>query len=107
MLTSEYSSSLACSSPFSNLANIVRSEAISSALALSHGFAYGRAADAEIQREPPLVEADIGATAIDVHADDGVLERGIGSALEAVRTADALDAWRYRSARGMGRGCGA
>ena len=35
MFTSEYSSSLACSSPFSNLVNMVRSEAISSALAFS------------------------------------------------------------------------
>ena len=35
MFTSEYSSSLACSFPFSNFANIVRSEAISSALAFS------------------------------------------------------------------------
>src|SRR6478609_6742453 len=35
MFTSEYSSSLACSLPFSNLVNMVRSEAISSALAFS------------------------------------------------------------------------
>ena len=35
MFTSEYSSSRACSSPFSNLVNIVRSEAMSSSPALS------------------------------------------------------------------------
>src|SRR5712671_6475964 len=77
------------------------------ALELSHGFAHGRAADAEIQREPPLVETDIGPTAIDVHGHDGILERGIGAALEAVRTSDALDAWRCRDSRGMAGGWGA
>src|SRR5262249_61994018 len=63
--------------------------------------------DAKSRREPPLVEADISAAAIDVHGDDGVLERGIGAALEAIGTADALDARRYRSAGGTARGRGA
>src|SRR5262249_53521089 len=71
------------------------------ALELSHRFTHGRAADAEIQCEPPLVEPDVGPAAIDVHRDDGVLERGVGPALVAIQAPDALDARRYRGSRGM------
>src|SRR5215510_929753 len=71
------------------------------ALELSHGFTHGRAADAEIQCEPPLVEPDVGPAAIDVHRDDGVLKRGVGAALVAIRAVDALDARRYRRSGGM------
>src|SRR6266576_2111835 len=95
MFTSEYSSSLACSLPFSNLVNMVRSEAISSALAFS-----------VIKRQSPLVEADVVAAAIDVHRDDGVPERGIGPALEAFRAADGLDGNARRRFRLGGRGPG-
>src|SRR5262249_39719392 len=72
------------------------------ALELGHGFAHGRAADAEIRSEPPLVEPDVGAAAVDVHGHDRVFERGVGAGLEAVRAGDRLDAGRYRG-RGVGR----
>src|SRR5262249_23276942 len=73
------------------------------ALELSHGFTHGRAADAEIQSEPPLVEPDVGPAVIDVHRDNGGLERRVGATLVAIRAADALDARRYRCSRGMKR----
>src|SRR5262249_60598486 len=74
-----------------------------SARELGLGFAPGRAADAEIRSEPPLVEPDVGAAAVDVHCHDRVFERRVGAGLEAVRAGDRLDARRYRS-RGVGRG---
>src|SRR5262245_20416530 len=70
------------------------------ALELSHGFAHRRAADPEIQSEPPLVEPDIGAAAIDVHGD---LEGGIGAGLEAVRAGERLEAGGHRRPRGIRR----
>src|SRR5207244_11186983 len=70
---------------------------------LSHGCATRGAADAEIQGEPPLVEPDIGTTAIAVHGSNGVLERGIGAGLETVRGRDRLEAGCRRS-RGGERG---
>src|SRR6478609_4641522 len=61
------------------------------ALELRHGLTHRRATDAEIERQAPLVEPDILAAAIDVHRDDGIPERSIGAALEALRAADGLD----------------
>ena len=137
ILISEYSSRCARTSPFSNVANIRRSAAISSSLAFSrdqprrhaferrpggdqldhlapglahdidaaarhrahealalelrHRLAHRRAADAEILRQAALVEPDLGAAAIDVHGGDGVLERGIGLALEICRARQRID----------------
>src|SRR5262249_6177938 len=73
------------------------------ALELGHGFAHRRTADAELRSEPPLVEPDVGAAAVDVHGHDRVFERGVGAGLEAVRAGDRLDARRYRGTRGVGR----
>ena len=61
------------------------------ALELRHGLAHRRAADAELVRQPALVEPDLGAAAIDVHRGDGVLQRRIGLALEACRTGERID----------------
>ncbi len=61
------------------------------ALELRHRLAHRRAADAEIGREPPLVEPDLGAAAIDVHGGDGVLQRRVGLLLETRRAGERID----------------
>ena len=71
------------------------------ALELRHGLAHRRAADAEILRQPALVEPDVGAAAVDVHRDDDVLQRRIGLVLEARWIADRIDRHvpRHRACR--------
>ncbi len=137
ILISEYSSRCARTAPFSKVANMLRSDAMSSSLALSvikprrhafqrrpggdqldhlapglahhidaaprhrahetlalelrHGLAHRRPADAELMRQAALVEPDLGTAPVNVHRGDGVLERGIGLALETRRVGERID----------------
>src|SRR5215813_973249 len=75
------------------------------ALKLRHRLAHRCAADAEVLRQPALVEPHFGALAIDVERDDHVLERRIGPILEACRAHDRFD--RDRRATQLVGGLGA